>query len=157
MKAVVYLIICRYQSRRSPSFAVVEGLNPIVTPEQNFDSLLVPADHPSRSKSDSYYLNRDNLLRAHTSAHQRDLLRSGLRDFLVIGDVYRRDEVDATHFPVFHQMEGVRLRYAHELKEDAAFQAIEMPVGERTVTKQESHTQEAVDLMQKDLHECLEG
>lgn len=49
------------------------------------------------------------MLRAHTSAHQRDLVRSGLDAFLLAGDVYRRDEIDASHYPVFHQMEGVRL------------------------------------------------
>lgn len=49
------------------------------------------------------------MLRAHTSAHQRELVRSGLDAFLVAGDVYRRDEIDASHYPVFHQMEGVRL------------------------------------------------
>lgn len=49
------------------------------------------------------------MLRAHTSAHQRDLVRAGLDAFLLAGDVYRRDEIDASHYPVFHQMEGVRL------------------------------------------------
>lgn len=49
------------------------------------------------------------MLRAHTSAHQRDLVRVGLDAFLLAGDVYRRDEIDASHYPVFHQMEGVRL------------------------------------------------
>lgn len=49
------------------------------------------------------------MLRAHTSAHQRELVRCGLDAFLVAGDVYRRDEIDASHYPVFHQMEGVRL------------------------------------------------
>lgn len=49
------------------------------------------------------------MLRAHTSAHQRELVRAGLDAFLLAGDVYRRDEIDASHYPVFHQMEGVRL------------------------------------------------
>lgn len=55
------------------------------------------------------------MLRAHTSAHQRELVRSGLDAFLVAGDVYRRDEIDASHYPVFHQMEGVRLFSAHQV------------------------------------------
>ena len=55
------------------------------------------------------------MLRAHTSAHQRELVRSGLDRFLLAGDVYRRDEIDATHYPVFHQMEGVRLFTNHEV------------------------------------------
>jgi phenylalanyl-tRNA synthetase alpha chain len=49
------------------------------------------------------------VLRTHTSAHQNDLLRSGETAFLATGDCYRRDEIDATHYPVFHQMEGVRI------------------------------------------------
>lgn len=55
------------------------------------------------------------MLRAHTSAHQRELVRSGLDAFLVAGDVYRRDEIDASHYPVFHQMEGVRLFSNHQV------------------------------------------
>ena len=89
----------------TPLFSVYDNLNPIVTTKQNFDSLLIPENHPSRSKSDCYYINREHLLRAHCTAHQVDLLRSGLDNFLIIGDVYRRDEIDATHFPVFHQVE----------------------------------------------------
>ncbi len=37
------------------------------------------------------------------------MLRKGERNFFVTGDVYRRDSIDATHYPVFHQMEGVRV------------------------------------------------
>lgn len=55
------------------------------------------------------------MLRAHTSAHQRELVRAGLDAFLVAGDVYRRDEIDASHYPVFHQMEGVRLFSHHQV------------------------------------------
>lgn len=51
----------------------------------------------------------DVLLRTHTSAHQSTLLREGKEAFLCTGDVYRRDEIDASHFPAFHQMEGVKL------------------------------------------------
>lgn len=47
------------------------------------------------------------VLRTHTSAHQKNKLQSGLRNFLVFGDVYRRDEIDRYHYPVFHQMEAV--------------------------------------------------
>lgn len=88
----------------TPLFSVYDSLNPIVTAKQNFDSLLIPENHPSRAKSDCYYVNREYMLRAHCTAHQVDLLRSGLDNFLIIGDVYRRDEIDATHFPVFHQV-----------------------------------------------------
>lgn len=88
----------------TPLFSVYDRLNPIVSVKQNFDSLLIPENHPSRVKSDCYYVNREYLLRAHCTAHQSDLLASGLDNFLVVGDVYRRDEIDSTHFPVFHQV-----------------------------------------------------
>lgn len=97
-------------------FSVYDDLCPIVTPEQNFDRLLVPLDHPSRRKRENYYFNHSHMLRAHTSAHQWDLIHSGLDAFLVVGDVYRRDEIDKTHYPVFHQMECVRLFSQHEVK-----------------------------------------
>ena len=88
----------------TPIFSVFDRLSPIVSVNQNFESLLIPKDHPSRAKSDCYYINRGYMLRAHCTAHQVELLRSGLDNFLVVGDVYRRDEIDATHFPVFHQV-----------------------------------------------------
>lgn len=80
----------RYKTYRgNPLFSVYDQLSPVVSLEQNFDSLLVPQDHPSRKKSDSYYLNSEFMLRAHTSAHQVELIKMGLDNFLVIGDVYR--------------------------------------------------------------------
>lgn len=94
---------------RAPMFSKFDRISPVVALTQNFDSLLVPSDHPSRALSESYYLNSEYMLRAHTSAHQSDLIKQGLDAFLVLGDVYRRDTVDASHYPVFHQMEGVRL------------------------------------------------
>ena len=99
----------------TPIFAVFDSINPVVTTYQNFDSLLVPKDHVSRSKSDTYYINNQYLLRAHTSAHQEDLIKMGFDAFLVVGDVYRRDEIDSSHYPIFHQMEGVRLFSGHEV------------------------------------------
>lgn len=101
--------------RLSPKFSVIDNLPPIVTTEQNFDSVCTSIDHISRTKSMNYYLNEKTLLRAHTSAHQVDLIRSGLNAFLCIGDVYRRDHIDPTHYPVFHQCEGVRLFNKEEL------------------------------------------
>lgn len=90
-------------------FAAIDNLNPIVTIRQNFDDLLVPIDHVSRSRNDNYYINSFHMLRAHTTAHEIDLIRSGWNAFLNTGDCYRRDEIDRNHFPVFHQMEGVRI------------------------------------------------
>lgn len=88
----------------NPIFSVYDRLSPVVTVGQNFDSLLIPETHVSRSKSDCYYVNKKHLLRAHTTAHQSELVGMGLDNFLVFGDVYRRDEIDRTHYPVFHQV-----------------------------------------------------
>jgi phenylalanyl-tRNA synthetase alpha chain len=91
--------------------------DPIVTPEANFDELLIPKSHPSRSPSDSYYLNRNAMLRTHMTAHERVIIASNpeKQAFLLAGDVYRRDEIDHSHMPIFHQMEGVRLFSPDEL------------------------------------------
>ena len=48
-------------------------------------------------------------MRTHTSAHQCHFISEGHFAFLCSGDVYRRDEIDSSHYPVFHQMEGVRI------------------------------------------------
>jgi phenylalanyl-tRNA synthetase alpha chain len=90
-------------------FKHFDNFSPVVSTFQNFDSLLIPIDHPSRSRHDSYYFNEREMLRTHTSAHQYQLLSSGNEKFLVSADVYRRDEIDRYHYPVFHQMEGVCL------------------------------------------------
>jgi phenylalanyl-tRNA synthetase alpha chain len=105
-----------WKSRVSSEFQHFSALPPIVTPKKNFDELLIPSTHPGRSKNDTYYLNKDTLLRTHTSAHQSEVLRQGARSFLISGDCYRKDEIDATHYPIFHQMEGVRTFELDELK-----------------------------------------
>ena len=92
-----------------PTYRYHTPLNPVVSTGQNFDSLGFPADHPGRAKSDTYYLNSSTLLRTHTSAHQADTFRANLSPgYLISADVYRRDEVDRSHYPIFHQMEGAR-------------------------------------------------
>ncbi|XP_064610356.1 phenylalanine--tRNA ligase, mitochondrial-like isoform X2 [Liolophura sinensis] len=142
----------------NPMFSVYDNLSPVVTLEQNFDSLFVPENHPSRAPSDSYYINQKYMLRAHTSAHQRDLIRSGLDAFLVVGDVYRRDTIDKSHYPVFHQMEGVRLYTEHELfsevKDPRGLSLFED--GRRLSDKQETHSLEAAKLSEHRLKSTLE-
>ena len=118
------------------SFKRFDDIHPIVSTFENFDSVLVPKDHISRSVNDTYYVNADSVLRCHTSAHQHEKLKGGEKQFLVTGDVYRRDTIDATHFPVFHQMEGVRVFDAAELNSD--------------------HLSE-VEVVRKELKETLEG
>uniref|UniRef100_A0A452UX46 Phenylalanine--tRNA ligase, mitochondrial n=1 Tax=Ursus maritimus TaxID=29073 RepID=A0A452UX46_URSMA len=141
----------------TPLFSVYEDFSPVVTTWQNFDSLLIPADHPSRKKGDNYYLNGTHMLRAHTSAHQYDLLHAGLDAFLVVGDVYRRDQIDSQHYPVFHQLEGVRLFSKHELfagmKDGESLQLFEQ--SSRSAYKQETHTMEAMKLVEFDLKQTL--
>lgn len=76
---------------------------------QNFDSLGFPPNHPGRALTDTYYINKETLLRTHTSAHQADTFRANASDgYLIAADVYRRDAIDKSHYPVFHQMEGAR-------------------------------------------------
>ncbi|KAF3933325.1 hypothetical protein ABW19_dt0201843 [Dactylella cylindrospora] len=88
-------------------------LPPIVTVAQNFDCLGFPPDHPGRSRSDTYYVNKHTVLRTHTSAHQAEKFRVleqvGKPGYLISADVYRRDAIDKSHYPVFHQMEGARV------------------------------------------------
>ena len=81
-----------------------------MTTQQNFDSLDFAPDHPGRSRTDTYYINSSTCLRTHTSAHQADVFRSNASDgFTITADVYRRDAIDRSHYPVFHQTEGARL------------------------------------------------
>lgn len=101
----------------TPLFSIYDSFKPIVSIEQNFDQLLTPKTHVSRSKKDSFYANKNYLLRSHMTAHDTELIRSGLNAFLTFGDVYRRDEVDAKHYPIFHQCDGVRLFNKNEVNE----------------------------------------
>jgi len=89
------------------SFEKFDNLSSKVNVLDNFDKLLIPKTHPARSFSDTYYFDENTCLRTHTSAHQNELLSKGYKKFLVTGDVYRKDEIDSSHYPVFHQMEGV--------------------------------------------------
>src|SRR5262249_27222499 len=92
-----------------PTFAYYNTFHPVVSAFQNFDSLGFPRDHVGRSRSDTYYINENTLLRTHTSAHQAETFRANRSDgYLISADVYRRDEVDRSHYPVFHQLEGAR-------------------------------------------------
>jgi phenylalanyl-tRNA synthetase alpha chain len=110
--------IRRMIQRVIPEFERFDYLSPIVSVEHNFDLLRIPQDHPSRQKSDTYYWGEDSVLRTHTSAHQVQLLRDGHRSFVVTGDVYRKDDIDATHYPIFHQMEGVKILKGSNAVED---------------------------------------
>lgn len=99
---------------------MIDDLCAVVTVQENFDNLLVPSDHVSRKKSETYYVSEDRLLRAHTSAHQQALIQAGKDAFLVMGDVYRRDTIDSSHYPIFHQMELVRIFKPSDFPEEAS-------------------------------------
>ncbi|GME86293.1 unnamed protein product [Ambrosiozyma monospora] len=100
------LIETRFQNM---GYTFYGDFKPVVSVYENFDVLGFPADHPGRSKSDTYYLNKDTLLRTHTSAHEHEcFVKCPTEGYFICGDVYRRDEIDRTHYPAFHQLEGAR-------------------------------------------------
>mmetsp|Transcript_17426 Transcript_17426/g.45526 ORF Transcript_17426/g.45526 Transcript_17426/m.45526 type:complete len:432 (+) Transcript_17426:205-1500(+) len=136
-------------------FELFDNSSPAVTVEANFDSVLVPQDHVSRSLTDNYYINKQHMLRAHTSAHQVEVIQQGHTAFLLAGDVYRRDEIDRSHYPVFHQMEGVRLFPIHEV--NRATQATVFGCHDRTETAQELHDEATAAFLAADLKRTLEG
>lgn len=93
---------------RSLGFRVEEGPE-IETEFYNFEALNIPPDHPARDAQDSFYLGRGYLLRTHTSPAQIRVMEKLKPPFKVIvpGKCYRRDAFDATHSPMFHQVEGL--------------------------------------------------
>ena len=92
---------------RSIGFAVAEGPE-IETDFYNFTALNTPEDHPARSMHDTFYVEGGDLLRTHTSPIQVRYMLEHQPPFKVIapGRVYRVDS-DATHSPMFHQVEGL--------------------------------------------------
>ncbi len=93
---------------RSMGFDVVDGPE-VETDHYNFEALNVPADHPARDMQDTFYLGNGLLLRTQTSSTQIRTMETRKPPIRMIcpGRVYRADEVDATHSPVFHQIEGL--------------------------------------------------
>jgi phenylalanyl-tRNA synthetase alpha chain len=91
-------------------FSVAEGPE-IETDFYNFEALNMPRDHPARDMQDTFYLSDETLLRTHTSPVQiRTMRAAGGRTpvkIIVPGRVFRRDVPDASHSPVFHQVEGL--------------------------------------------------
>ena len=91
-------------------FEIFDGPE-VETADYNFTKLNTPADHPAREWSDTFYLTEDSsiLLRTQTSPMQiRAMEAHGVPIRMISpGRVYRKDEVDATHSPMFHQIEGL--------------------------------------------------
>jgi phenylalanyl-tRNA synthetase alpha chain len=75
----------------------------------NFEALNIPKDHPARDTQDTFYINDNILLRTQTSPVQVRVMEKQKPPIRIIspGRVYRSDEVDATHSPLFHQIEGL--------------------------------------------------
>lgn len=89
-------------------YEVVEG--PEVEKDYyNFEALNTPKGHPARDEQDTFYINGEIVLRTQTSPVQVRTMEKGKLPIRMIapGRVYRADEVDATHSPVFHQIEGL--------------------------------------------------
>jgi len=90
-------------------FQIFDGPH-IETQELNFDALNIPAHHPARQSHDTFYVKEsDDILRTQTSPVQIRTLREHKPPirFLAPGRVFRSDDLDATHTPMFHQIEGV--------------------------------------------------
>lgn len=75
----------------------------------NFEKLNIPANHPAKDEQDTFYINSDIVLRTQTSPIQARIMEKGKLPIRMIapGRVFRSDEVDATHSPSFHQIEGL--------------------------------------------------
>lgn len=89
----------------------------IVTTEQCFDLLNIPKNHPARKETDTYFLDETHILRTHTtvfwSFYLKDkkvlmeLKKNGEIKALAPGIVFRKDEIDKSHYPAFHQIDGL--------------------------------------------------
>lgn len=89
-------------------YEVVEGPE-IEYDEYNFEKLNIPANHPAKDEQDTFYINKDIVLRTQTSPVQARIMEQGHLPIRILspGRVFRSDEVDATHSPSFHQIEGL--------------------------------------------------
>ena len=92
----------------SMGFDVVEGPE-VEYDHYNFELLNLPKNHPARDAQDTFYIEDNIVLRTHTSPVQARTMLTRKPPIRIVcpGRVYRADELDATHSPVFHQMEGL--------------------------------------------------
>lgn len=92
----------------SMGFTVEEGPE-VELDHYNFEALNIPKDHPARSEQDTFYINDNIVLRTQTSPVQVRTMEKQQPPIKMIspGKVYRSDAVDATHSPIFYQMEGL--------------------------------------------------
>ena len=92
----------------SMGFTIEEGPE-VELDRYNFEALNIPKDHPARSEQDTFYINENLVLRTQTSPVQIRVMEDQKPPIKMIapGKVYRSDAVDATHSPIFYQMEGL--------------------------------------------------
>jgi phenylalanyl-tRNA synthetase alpha chain len=91
----------------------------IVSAKESFDPFNFPLDHPARSRSDTYYVDEEHILRTHTTVmwsyylnlpEVKEKIKNGVSTgVFAYGKVYRKDEIDRHHMPVFHQIDGLYL------------------------------------------------
>ena len=100
--------------RRIEAIFASAGYGVVAGPEieddyHNFEALNIPAHHPARAMHDTLYLDNGMLLRTHTSPVQVRVMEQTAPPIRIIcpGRVYRKDDIDASHSPVFHQVEGL--------------------------------------------------
>ena len=93
---------------RSMGFEIAEGPE-VEYDTYNFQKLNIPENHPARDTQDTFYINEKVLLRSQTSPVQVRVMENQRPPIRIVspGRVYRADEVDATHSPMFHQFEGL--------------------------------------------------
>lgn len=89
-------------------YEIVEGPE-VEYDKYNFELLNIPANHPAKDEQDTFYITKDILLRTQTSPVQARIMEKGHLPIRILspGRVFRADEVDATHSPSFHQIEGL--------------------------------------------------
>ncbi|KAH9526202.1 phenylalanyl-tRNA synthetase, mitochondrial [Dermatophagoides farinae] len=166
-----------YKTLGNPIYLIAESLrqhyndfecfhypDPVVTTWQNFDSILVPSNHVSRSKADTFYVDRQHVLRSHTSAHQSECFKhlknvanqaSYDPKFMIIGDVYRRDEVNRTHHAAFHQAEIVQLYSEQHCRMTTSL--FDESNKNRTNYCQERHNLDAIRIVENELKSQVES
>ncbi|OGG43174.1 hypothetical protein A3G50_01285 [Candidatus Jorgensenbacteria bacterium RIFCSPLOWO2_12_FULL_42_11] len=112
---IKFLIDAIVNLRRFKNFDII-NVPEIVSVRNNFDLLNAPADHPSRQETDTYYPEKDWVLRTHTTVmwpyyfseeNMKKLETEGEIGALCFGKVYRKDEIDRSHYPAFHQIDGL--------------------------------------------------
>jgi len=112
---IKFIIDAILKMSRFSNFDIID-VPEIVSVKNNFDLLNTPPDHPSRQETDTYYAEKDWVLRTHTTVmwpyyfskkNMEKLETEGEIGALCYGKVYRKDEIDRSHYPVFHQIDGL--------------------------------------------------